>query len=86
VPLPRPSRRKRKWGQRQLVATLERAKSLAAATDLKPVSARSKPAVCRATHVSMNFSVWFDSPVQGRFDLGPCLPKHVASELLCFLM
>ena len=43
VPSPRPSRRKRKWEQRQL-ATFERATCVAAAADLKPVSARSQRA------------------------------------------
>jgi hypothetical protein len=49
VPLPRLSQRKRKWEQRQL-ATFERAKSAAAAADVKPVSDWSKPAAPRHTH------------------------------------
>jgi hypothetical protein len=68
VPLPRPSRRKRKWEQRQL------ATCAAAPADLKPVSARSQPAAPPHTLCpSTNVSAWFDSPVSGRFDLGPCL-------------
>jgi hypothetical protein len=86
VPLPRPSRRKRKREPRQ-PATFERATCVAAAADLKPVSARSQPAAPRHTLcLSTNSSTWFDSPVSGRVDLGPCLPKHVTSELLCFLI
>ncbi len=59
VPLPRPSRRKRKWEQRQL------ATCAAAPADLKPVSARSQPAAPRHTRTLRTFPLGSILPCRG---------------------
>jgi hypothetical protein len=80
VPLPRPSQRKRKWGQRQR-AILERAKGAAAAADVKPVSDWSKSAAPRHIHTHTLYLWMFPFGSMGRVDLGRSM-----SELLCFLI
>jgi hypothetical protein len=89
APLVPCSQRARKRRQRQLAKLLS-ATDVAAAADLQPVTALSKLAA-----VSVQVSVRSDSPysVAARchdrfscrpmFAVDPCLPKHVASELLC---
>ena len=90
APLVPGSQRARKGQQRQL-AQLRSVTNVAAEADLQPVSALGKQTSCDlyACFRWVRLSLQCSRPCFDRFSplfaVGPCLSKHVASELLCLL-